>query len=835
MASLQNFTVYPREKPLQRLFEQQAVKTPANLAVIHGERQITYRQLNEKTNQLARKLRACGVKKNQVVGIIMDRSPEAIIGILAIWKAGGAYLPIAPDYPAERINYILKDAKPLLLLLNREKLPISFQGETINLSAAYLYQGYAGTNLEQNSNGRDLACIMYTSGSTGVPKGVLLEHAAMHNGLDWDQKHFSYGESDVFLWKAPLTFVASIAEIFPPLFSGGTVCILDLEAEGSMKKIVTTIEHCGVTYLEFVPSLLVAFLEYLRYDQRIRKVASLKVVFVSGEALKIQVVHDFNEFLYKKNQTILYNSYGLTETGVDIAFYNCSQEEDLPVISIGVPIDNVRLYILDENYQSQPVGVSGALWIAGETLARGYLNREELNQEKFINHPLIPEKRIFNTGDLARWLPGGKVECLGRADNQVKIRGHRVELAEVEHYLLKHEAIQEAVAITREDPRGGNYLSAYYVSKKELGREEMRAYLRQLLPDYMVPTYFVAMPELPLSRHGKVERILLPDPRKNFLLKAKTIEPSTFTEKKLLKMWQEMLALENIGIMDNFFELGGHSLLAIFMSIKVQKEFKVEVPLLETYQNMTVQKVAALIEQGKKSKKRRSAKVGVILNFKKERHVFCLPPVTGFGFYYQYLAKNISSHSVYGLNFVESEDRLQKYISYLLKQQNEGTYLLLGYSAGGSLAFEVAKEMERLGLKVSDLILIDTEKRVKIVQRSPEALQQEIDALFHDIILKEFKNVVPDEYVRKIIEQRTKTYLLYLDSMVNKGAITANIHFIRATDSRDSSWKVSTRGDYFEYAGLGGHFYMMHGDFVAHNARLIQSILDGSSERRVLK
>ena len=622
-----------------------------------------------------------GLKKNQVVALNMRRSPELIIAILGTWKAGGVYLPIDTNLPVERRNYLIKDANPNFILTEVEF-------DELNK--------YSTSNLEETASGYDLACLIYTSGSTGLPTGVLIEHRAISNGFFWRQKHFNYTEDDVFLVKSTISFVDSLIEIFSLIISGGKISI-SIEGDRNIKKVIDTIEQDKVSYIGFVPTMLAIFLDYICENNVLSKVRSLKAVFVSGEPLNLKLVQDFNELLNKANGTVLYNTYGLTEAN-DITFHNCSEDKDAPVVSIGKPIDNVRIYILDDDLNSVPLGEVGNLWVAGDALARGYLNNDSLNARKFKTVPGLDETRVLNTGDLARWMEDGKLLHLGRKDRQVKIRGNRVELGEIEYQLLKLENIEKVVVVFT-----SNRLAAYYVAKKSLEIRELRNYLLNVLPDYMVPNYFVAMKELPLTATGKIDVNVLPKP--NIIEEfgqgheAKPLLPTNEIEKKLKSIWEELLGIKQIGIDEDFLDLGGHSLLVIMMSLRIQREFKVEVSLFDIFKAMTIQNQAKLIEREIKSIGLPKEKNIALLNGKKQRALFCFPPVGGYGLYFLPFAKEISNYSVYGFNFIEHENRLQEYTSQIIKRQPDGPYFLMGYSAGGNLAFELAKEMERLGLQ----------------------------------------------------------------------------------------------------------------------------------------
>lgn len=588
---------YPKDNTIYELFEEQVERSPENRAAIFEENSLTYRQLNDKANQLARVLREKGVKPNSIVGIMVERSLEMIIGIMGIVKAGGAYLPISPDNPEERISYMLKDSEAKIVLTqNRFIHKAHFNGLTIDLEENGLYIGEKG-NLEKVNSPRDIAYVIYTSGSTGKPKGVLIEHYSLINRLNWMQKRYSIGESDTILQKTPYTFDVSVWELFWWSLQGSRVCFLKSGDEKDPGKIVDEIERNNITTMHFVPSMLNAFLEYMEAGIDVKRLSSLRQVFASGEALSLQQVKRFNKLLKERNNTKLFNLYGPTEATIDVSYFDCSSGEELHVIPIGKPIDNTRLYVLDMKRRLQPVGVTGELYIAGDGLARGYLNRPDLTTERFVPDPFVPGERMYLTGDLARWLPDGNIEYLGRIDHQVKIRGLRIELGEIENRLQSHPAIKEAVVITKEGKEGSKYLCGYIVAQEEINLTEVREYLSKELPEYMIPTYIIQLEKIPLTSSGKADRKVLPDPDGSITTGTGYEAPRNDTENILVEIWQEVLEIKNIGINDNFFALGGDSIKAIQVLARLQR-YKLKLDVKNLLTNPVIKEVSKYIIQG---------------------------------------------------------------------------------------------------------------------------------------------------------------------------------------------------------------------------------------------
>ena len=604
---------YPREKTLSRVFEEQVERTPDNVAVIFENEKLTYSELNRRANSLARVLREHGVKGDSIVAIMLERSIEMMVGILAVLKAGGAYLPISPDYPDERVRFMLEDSGANILLtksnvdLTKSSVPLTkdnvvlakdneilARGNTndigledgendpsgltvLDLDDEVLYTGES-SNLDEIITSKNLAYVIYTSGSTGKPKGAMIEHYSVINRINWMHKKYPIGEQDVILQKTPYTFDVSVWELFWWFFAGAKVCFLIPGGEKDPGAITEGIEKNKVTTMHFVPSMLNMFLEYMEDEKNLNSISSLRQVFASGEALGTKQVQRFNNQAGQKFGTKLINLYGPTEATVDVSYYDCPSTGEIELVPIGKPIDNIKLYIVDKNNNLQLVGIPGELCIAGDGLARGYLNRPELTKEKFVPNPFDDEdnlthlNRMYRTGDLARWLPDGNIEYLGRLDHQVKIRGFRIELGEIEEELLKHESIKEVVVTARKDKEGSSYLCAYLVSDRELTPAELREHLTKNLPEYMVPSYFVRLDKMPLSPNGKADRKALPEPAGNMKTGVEYVPPRNETESKMARVWENVLEVPKVGINDDFFELGGDSIKAIQVISMLSRE-----------------------------------------------------------------------------------------------------------------------------------------------------------------------------------------------------------------------------------------------------------------------
>lgn len=510
---------FPDDVTLPQLIEAQVAAHPGRTAVIcdHdialGARTLTYAQLNERVNQLAHELRAAGVRPGHIVALMVERSFAMTLGILAIIKAGGAYLPVAPDLPPDRIGYMLKDGGVELLLVHaRTANRFAFDGRTLNLDDPALYRGTTADPVLLNQP-RDLAYVIYTSGSTGRPKGVMIEHRSLINRLHWMQQAYPIRESDVILQKTPYSFDVSVWELFWWALQGAQVSFLMPGGERNPIAIVEAIRARQVSVLHFVPSMLNVFLEYLdgRDAAAIARLASVRHVFASGEALTPSHVRKFNQVWGGKTGARLINLYGPTEATVDVSYFDCPEHNDFENIPIGRPIHNTRLYVIKDGRQA-PIGESGELCIAGVGLASGYLNNPSLTAEKFTDNPANPGERIYRTGDIARWQADGNIQYLGRADHQVKIRGLRIELGEIESTVREYPGITDCVAVVRKHSESVILIIAYVVCKPDLDFEGVKRHLQSQLPAYMVPNRFERIEAMPLTSSGKADRKALPEP-----------------------------------------------------------------------------------------------------------------------------------------------------------------------------------------------------------------------------------------------------------------------------------------------------------------------------------
>jgi amino acid adenylation domain-containing protein len=649
-------TVYPAEKTLHQLFQDQEEQSPNRAALVYRHKQLTYRELNKKADRLAHRLRSKGVSGDTLVALLVERSVEMMIGLLGILKAGGAYLPLEPGYPNARLRYMLQDSSIRWVLAQkrfRERLDNTVQ--VIDLDESEFYEGEEGNPEKQSTavTAVNLAYIIYTSGSTGKSKGVMIRHRSVVDRLNWMQRFYPLDATDIILQITPFSFDVSVWELFWWALNGARVCFLDPGAEKDPGTVSEIIGKNRISTVHFVPSLLSVFLEYVEVSPVVKRLSSLKRVFASGEALGGRQVEIFNRLLRDSNGTKLVNAYGPTEATIYASYFDCSTVDKNETIPIGKAIDNVKLYILDKNQGLQPIGIKGELYISGDGLARGYLNRPELTAEKFVishwslfnSHSSLvigsskssPKKNdqcpmnndrsdrstndqclmtndrshqspltthqspIYKTGDLARWLPEGNIEFLGRVDDQVKIRGFRIELGEIEERLRTHKDIKEAVVVAKGDENV--HLYAYIVSRIELTVVQLRNFLSRYLPGYMIPSYFTGLDKLPVLQNGKVDRkrlIALEDSRPN--LGVTYTAPGSEVEKKITDTWKDVLKTEKVGIHDNFFDLGGNSLMLIRLNRLLSEAFGKDIPIAVMFRCPTVHLMARCLVDGEEGK-----------------------------------------------------------------------------------------------------------------------------------------------------------------------------------------------------------------------------------------
>jgi amino acid adenylation domain-containing protein len=574
---------YPRERLLHQWFELQVERTPNAIALVCGEKQLTYTELNARANQISHRLRALGVTAETRVGVMLERTPLLLMGLLGVLKAGGAYVPLDPAYPAQRLAFMLADAEVQVLLTTSDL------SATVTTEVPVLYLDRDDDARRENTvcpaRAENLSYVIYTSGSTGVPKGVAITHRNASAFLHWAINFFAPQKLRAVLASTSINFDLSVFELFAPLSVGGSVILAD-----NALHLATLPAASQVELINTVPSAMAELVRQRAVPP------SVRVVNLAGEALSRKLVQEIYA-LGTVEQVI--NLYGPSEDTTYSTYEKLGADN---AVLIGRPIENTQIYLLDAEMQPVAVGVAGELYIGGDGVARGYLNRPDLTAERFVPDPFSERQgaRLYRTGDLARYRAGARLEYLGRLDHQVKLRGFRIELGEIEAQLARHPQVRQCVVTASEDDGGDKRIVAYVVAHagEPLATGELRAFLKEHLPQYMLPSAFVLLPELPLTANGKVDRNRLPAPEfRNQEMEREFVAPRTPTEAQLASIWSEVLKIDRIGIHDNFFALGGHSLLATQMIARLRNAYNVDVPLRRLFESPTVAGLAVAVVQ----------------------------------------------------------------------------------------------------------------------------------------------------------------------------------------------------------------------------------------------
>lgn len=593
------YAAYPRNENIVSLFEKKAAEHPEHLAVVCGNSQLTYRELNEKAERTAALLIKRGVSTGDIVGLMLDRSPDMVIGVLSILKAGGAYLPIDPEYPQERISFMLNDSGTEILLTERsQNKPADYNGHILYIDEGENVSIMADLNIEILTD--QPAYVIYTSGTTGQPKGVIVEHRNVISLLKHQNQPFEFGHEDVWTFSHSYCFDFSVWEMFGALFNGSTLVVVSKETARDPQAFRLLLKKERVTVLNQTPT---AFYGLMHEDQNHPDRLTIRYVIFGGEALQPGMLQSWNE---KYPHTDLINMYGITETTVHVTFKKLSAADIAKNKSnIGRPLSTLQAYVMDAHMNLLPIGVPGELYIGGEGVARGYLNRDELTADRFVPNPYLPGDRLYRTGDLAKRLSNGELEYLGRIDDQVKVRGHRIELGEIQAALLQLPMIKEAAVVTRADEQGQTAIYAYMVIKNQqtVNISDIRASLKTALPDFMLPARLIQIDSIPLTVNGKLDQTALPEPEKHAYT-ADDISPRNEIEKVMAEIWEELLDVDELGVNANFFELGGDSIKALQVCARL-KQRGFETTVREMFEHQTlgelsarVRKAVRVIDQG---------------------------------------------------------------------------------------------------------------------------------------------------------------------------------------------------------------------------------------------
>ncbi|PSL48037.1 amino acid adenylation domain-containing protein [Chitinophaga niastensis] len=719
---------YPMDKTLHTLLEEQVVKTPDNIALQLGNKSITYKELNDRANQLARLLVEHGIRPGDNVGLLVARSFDMITAMYAIFKAGGAYIPVDPDYPIDRQQYILSNSAVSLLITDQE-YPLNSlmpDAEAINISTAELSK-YDTSNLNIYIDSRQLAYTIYTSGSTGKPKGVMIEHHSAVNLILWVNNRFGVGADDRLLFITSMCFDLSVYDIFGILATGGSVVIATQAEVSDINQLQLMLQRYRITFWDSVPSTLDYLVKELTLTNNDYKQHFLRLVFLSGDWIPVSLPDKIKHFFPVANVISL---GGATEATVWSNYFVVEKTEaNWRSIPYGKPITNNFFYILNDQLQPVPTGVTGELFIGGVGVARGYAGDPEKTAASFLTDPFNAAHgaKMYRTGDLGRMLPGMNMEFIGRKDNQVKIRGFRVELGEIENILYQGGQLESAVVLAKEDKDGKKDLIGYVVPKGTFDKHVIIDYLKAKLPDYMVPIIWVEMQSLPLNINGKIDRKALLNieiPRQTAPLYTASL---TQDEKIMTAIWQEVFGIEKIGTNDNFFELGGHSLMALQIMSRFENKTGIKLPAAILFKNPTIASLLTSIEKENATTNWQS-----LIPIKPTGNKMPLYIIHGDGLYtfnFKELAKYVDDEQpLFGLQPWDLKevskatetmvDIAGHYVGEILEHNPNGPYAIAGYSFGGYVAVEMERQLTALGKEVKMLGIFDTDAENAIFNKS---------------------------------------------------------------------------------------------------------------------
>jgi amino acid adenylation domain-containing protein len=857
---------YSQERFVHQLIETQAELNPHALALVAGAESITYRELNQRANQLAHYLLAHNLQPGNIVGIYQERTIGMVVSLVAVLKTCTAYMPIDPDYPTDRLMFLLKDSDAPILLTQQSlasRLPALAGIVSISIDSE---QNSIVREATHNPNvvvkGDDLAYVIYTSGSTGTSKGVAIQHQSLLSMLSWYQQAFSLQQTDRGTHLVGLGFDATIGELWPYLAAGAQVHLASDEVRISPQIWQRWVNQQGITVC-FLPTPLAERALTLDWSEP----TSLRALLTGGDQLHH---HPDSQIPFA-----LINNYGPTEnTMIATSALIPVQQQPERLPTIGRPIGNTQIYVLDQELQPQPVGVPGELYIGGAGLAQGYLHRPELTAERFVPHPFStqPGARLYRTGDLVKYLPDGTLEFLGRQDFLVKIRGYRIDLGEIIALLTEHSAISENIVVVHEDSSGDKRLVAYIVPRQssQLTCEQIQDYLRERLPAYMVPAAIVLLDELPTNANGQVDRQALPPPQTASAQTRSYVAPRDTIELKLTHIWETLLQNGPVSVTDDFFEIGGHSLLAVRLMTRIQHEFQQELPLSVLFQEATPAKMAEIIRQTSTPQKR-SALV-VIQKGSSKPPFFCVHPVGGQVLCYADLAHQLGPEQpFYGLQMPELdvEDQLSSieemactYIAEIQRIQPEGPYLLGGWSLGGVIAFEMARQLERRGQGVALLALFDSYSPSVIHQQSEAPLIQQfvedLEGLFSQTLHIDYAelqslthqeqlarlyaylkqaNVVPPDIEIAYLTRLFSTYRRNIDALYRyqPQSYAGRLTLFCATSSTESAaieqtygWRSFLQQEPVVHTIASNHYTLLKNPHLDHLVSHLKHSLDGT-------
>lgn len=811
---------YPTDKCAHELFEQQYLLNPNGIALLHGGERMTYAQLEQRSNQLANYLREAGVGPEQTVAVCLDRSMDLVASYLAVLKAGGAYVPVDTGIPTSRMAHMLNDAKVSVVLCVKDalgKLPSgAFKMILLDQEAEAI--GRMSETCPHNLSKPDhLAYVMYTSGSTGLPKGVAVPHRGIVR-LVKNDTYLKFGSDQTILQQTSISFDPSVVEIFGALLNGGRL-VLPKDNQPSLAGIGEEIHRHGVTILLMVPDMLNQLLEVCG-----AKLASLRQVNCGGDAMPVWLKHKFAKVL---PECRLINVYGPTENSVVTTYYPVEELDGELSVPIGRPISGDRVYILDPYHQPVPIGVAGELYVSGDGLALGYYGNESLSEDKFIPNPFEASSgsKMYATGDMARYRADGNIEFLGRKDFQVKIRGCRIELGEVEAIVDQQPTIHKSVARAWKNEAGAYQLVVYVVMEPEaeFDRNRILRYLRDKMPPYMVPSYLVELPSFPMTPFGKIDRKRLPEPEAA-QSEEETVPPRTETEVRLHRIWTQLLGISSFGVTDSFFHLGGHSLLAMRLFTEIELIFGKKLHVSLIYREDTIERLAKALAEDPDVLS--GSSMVEMQPHGKRMPLYCVHDVNGEVLVYRNVVSELGhDQPVFGFRDTRElgadtsiRSYAAKYVNEIRKRQPAGPYGLIGFSLGGMIAYEMAQLLREQGQEVALLAIVDT--RNPKYFGPPRQRLQLIKLKLRSMFIKYgLLSITPVEEK----ERQEYRYIRAAIAAYDPAPYPGRIVLFQAEDTVDKGhgWMVTGTGSVDVHRMPGDHAFMMD----KLNAKRIANVL----------
>lgn len=799
-------------------WKQQAQQLASEPAVITSNGSLSFAELDERSDALASYLlHAYAIQPGDRIAVMQHRTKELMISLLAILKTGGAYVPVDPLFPAQRIAYILDNSESRLVITDKKHKDIALP--ILNIREAEAEIMNAPPLPEISIAGSDLAYLIYTSGSTGNPKGVMMDHGNVVSLSRNLEPVFGIRPKDRLLALANVTFDMSILDLLCSFVSGVCIVLAADEEVNDFDQIATLLREQQVTVLQSTPSRLSMLFDTVGPDS----IAGLKALLVGGEAMTDKLF----QVLRQCNGTRVFNTYGPTETCV----WSTAEEIKDDRINIGKPLAGEQILILSADGQLQPVNVSGEIGIAGSGLGRGYCGNAAMTAEKFIRNEALSPERIYRTGDLGKWLPDGRIEYIGRMDNQVKLRGYRIELGEIENALARMEGVEMAAAVITE-VNGEKEIAVFYECDREYSYSTVRAFLADRLPAYMLPLLCIYLEKMPFTSSGKIDRIGL----EQLALKQQAAtrpfeEPTGELQRKVAAIWKEILRIDTVSAADNFFEIGGNSIKLIQVLNKIRKDLEVSIPLTTAFTYPTVKelsgKIKMILEYGNVS----AEDFYSVANPGKKQTIFCFPPAIGYSFVYTALAEYLPDYSICCFHYIEGDDKAAQYLEVINQLQGDQPLLLLGYSAGGNFALEMARAFEDDGREVSDIFFIDSYKRWQAETQTDAQMEETIRSYFESIDWSVFS--VEESYletIRKNTFEKISGYCRYRDGQVDTSRTNARIHLLRSVEDQDKpevnrNWEDNTHAGFYVHQGMGIHMEMLHSEHIAGNMGILANVL----------